>query len=70
MAINRVSIASESVKTNTESVIEVLYTRPPLADATLTTPQTPGKLLAYYNGADDTVRLYIVSRSGLHILPM
>jgi hypothetical protein len=70
MAINRLSISSQSIKTNTEAVIEVLYTEPPAADESLNPAQTPGKLVAYYNGSNDTTKLYIVSRSGLRMLPM
>ena len=64
MAINRVSFASESVTTNTDSVIEVRYSEPPLG-TTLTVPETPGKLIGYYDSLSDTVKLYIVSSNGL-----
>lgn len=70
MAINRLSISSQSIKENTEAVVEVVYTQPPAPDELLSPAKTPGKLIAYYNGADDTTRLYIVSRSGLRLLPM
>jgi hypothetical protein len=70
MAINRVSLTSESIHENTESVIEVRYTDPPLPETILDPPETPNKLIAYYNGSFDSVSLYIVSRSGLRLLPM
>lgn len=70
MAINPVSIASDSILTNTNSVVEVRYTEPPAPSEILNPPETPGKLVAYYNGANDVTRLYIVSRSGLRMLPM
>ena len=70
MAINRVSFTSQSITTNTEAVVEVVYATPPLPEEILDPPQTPGKLVAYYNGADDTVSLYIVNRAGLRLLPM
>ena len=70
MAINRVSITSESITTNTEAVIEVVYSGPPFPEDILDPPQTPGKLVAYYDGADDTTSLYIVSKSGLRLLQL
>lgn len=70
MAINRVSLTSESINTNTEAVVEVVYAQPPNPEDILDPPQTPGKLVAYYNGANDRASLYIVSRSGLRLLPM
>ena len=70
MAINRVSLTSESITTNTEAVIEVIYSEPPFPEDILDPPQTPGKLVAYYNGVDDTTSLYLVSASGLRLLPM
>ena len=70
MAINRVSMTSESITTNTESIIEVVYSEPPSPEYILDPAQTPGKLIAYYNGADDTTSLYIVSKSGLRLLQL
>lgn len=70
MAINRVSLTSESVYENTESVVEVRYTQPPTPDDILDPPETPNKLIAYYDGTTNTVNLYIVNRSGLKLLPM
>jgi hypothetical protein len=70
MPINPVSLTSESVYENTESVVEVRYTQPPLPETLLDPPETPNKLIAYYDGAADSASLYIVSRSGLRLLPM
>lgn len=70
MAINRVSLTSQSITTNTESVVEIIYAAPPGPEEVLDPPQTPGKLVAYYNGSRDQVRLYIVNRAGLRLLPM
>lgn len=70
MTINRVSLTSESIHTNTEAVVEVRYTQPPTVDDILDPPETPNKLIAYYDGVSDSVSLYIVNRSGLRLLPM
>ena len=70
MTINRVSFTSESITENTESVIEVVYSEPPAPEFLLDPPQVPNKLVAYYNGATDSTSLFIVSRSGLRLLPL
>lgn len=70
MSINGSSLASSSITTNTEAVVEVIYGAAPGPDVLLDSPQTPQKLVVYYNGATDTARLYIVSRSGLRLLPL
>ena len=62
-------MTSQSIQENTEAVIEVLYTEPNLADL-LDPPQTPNKLIGYYDGVDDVVRLYIVDNSGLRLLAL
>jgi hypothetical protein len=67
MAINRVSIGSQSIKTNTDSVIEILYTEPDV-NALIDPPDTPGKLVGYYDGNSDSVRLFIIDNSGLRYL--
>lgn len=60
-------MTSESVTTNTDAVIEIVYAEP---DPTvlLSPAQTPGKLLGYYNGLLDAVQLFIVDSSGLRLL--
>ena len=67
MAINGLSFTAESVITNTDAVIEVLYVEPVVGEP-LDPPRTPGVLLGYYNGVSGVVNLYIVSRSGLQLL--
>jgi hypothetical protein len=67
MAINPVSISSQSVNENTDAVIEVVYTRPDTS-AILETPQTPGKLVGYFNGATGFMELYVLSKSGTRYL--
>lgn len=66
MAINRTSLSSESIETNTNAIIEVLYSAPQL-DQAFDPPQPPGKLIGYYNGAIDMVQLYVVTPDGLYL---
>lgn len=63
MTVNPISISSQSVNENTDAVIEVVYTKPDTS-AILATPQTPGKLVGYFNGATGFMELYVISNSG------
>lgn len=67
MAINRSLLGSESIKTNTDSVIEVRTTEPDVFEI-LDPPDIPGRLVGYYNGSSGFVELYIVDGSGLRLL--
>lgn len=69
MAINRVSMTSESITTNTDTVIEIRYVEPDTRDL-FDPPETPNKLIGYYDGNADVVRLYIVDNSGLRLLAL
>ena len=69
MAINPVSMTSQSITENTDAVIEVRYVEPVLG-ALLDPPETPNKLIGYYDGTADAVRLYIVDNSGLRLLSL
>jgi hypothetical protein len=69
MAINRTSLSSQSIQTNTDSVIEIVYTRPDV-NSVLQTPEVPGKLLGFYNGSTGFVELYVIDKSGLRYLPV
>ncbi len=69
MAINSVSMTSQSIQENTDAVIEVRYTEP-LTGVLLDPPETPNKLIGYYDGNFDIVRLYIVDNSGLRLLAL
>ena len=66
MAINRTSLSSQSIETNTNAIIEVLSSPPQLSQA-FDPPQPPGKLIGYYNGAIDMVQLYVVTPNGLYL---
>ena len=67
MAINPVSMTSQSITTNTEAIIEVVYAEPNL-NILMDPPATPGRLLAFFNGASGIVNLYIVDNSGLRLM--
>jgi hypothetical protein len=66
MTINRTSLSSQSIQTNTNTVIEVIYNAPQLNDP-FDPPQVPGKLIGYYNGSIDMVQLYVVTPDGLFL---
>ena len=67
MAVNRSSISAQAITENIESVIEIRSERP-IPSIALDPPDIPGRLIGYYNGADDFVELYVVSGSGLFLL--
>ena len=67
MAINPVSMTSESITTNTEAIIEIVYYEPD-PNRLLEVPQTPGKLIGAFNGAQGVVNLYVIDNSGLRML--
>jgi hypothetical protein len=69
MAINPVSITSQSITENTSVVLDVRYVEPPVG-VDLDPPETPNKLIAYYDGNFDVVRLYIVDNAGLRLLSL
>ena len=66
MAINRTSLSSESIETNTNAVIEVLYSAPQ-PNVELDPPQPPGKIIGYYNGSINMVQLYVVTPDGKYL---
>lgn len=66
MAINNSMIQSKSVKTNTETVIELLSEKPN-PSTILTTARPPGQLLGYYVATGGYVELYIVEASGIRL---
>ena len=67
MGITPLLIASDSIQTNEDAIIDIVYVEPnPLTF--LTTPEPPGKLIGYYNGVLDAVELYVVDGTGLRLL--
>ena len=67
MAINPVSMTSESITTNTDAVIQVVYSEPNLA-ILLDPPDIPGRMLGFFNGSTGVINLYMVDNSGLRLL--
>ena len=67
MGINPTSLATQSIETDYNVVIEMVATRPTVG-VLLETQMTPNKILGYYDAALDAVKLYIVSDSGFVIL--
>ena len=67
MAINRVSFTAQSIKDNYDAIIEI-KTEQPRQNQTLDPPETPNKLIGYFNGATGYVELYVVDPSGYRIL--
>lgn len=69
MAINRVSMTSESVENNYTVTIEIV-SQPPDPSILNSPLETPGKIIGFYDATLDGVRLYIVDNSGLRWLPV
>jgi hypothetical protein len=67
MSINPTSISSQSIKENTDVVIEIVYTRPSLTE-TFDPPEIPGRIIGYYNGSSGFMELYVFNRSGTGLL--
>ena len=67
MAINRVSFTAQSIKDNYDATIEI-RTEQPRQNQALNPPQTPNKLIGYFNGATGYVELYVVDPSGYRLL--
>lgn len=64
MAINRAFVGSQDISTVTNATIELVDVRPDV-NSILSTPETPNRLVGYYNSALQGVELYVVDRSGL-----
>jgi len=69
MAINRISLTSQPISENREVAIEIRYAEPPVG-VPLVPSETPNKLIGYYDGSFDVVRLYIVDDAGLFLLAL
>ena len=67
MPINRTSVSSTSAQNVTNSVIEIRSERPNITSE-LDPPETPGRLIGYYNDASGFVELYVVSSDGLYLM--
>ena len=67
MAINPSQLSATPITTNFYVAIEFLAQRPS-SNEYLTTPDTPNKLVGYYDGVTDYVELYVVDKSGYRYL--
>ena len=64
MTINRAFVSSQDISTVTNATIEILDVRPDTSTV-LTVPETPNRLVGYYDSTLQGVELYVVDRSGL-----
>jgi uncharacterized FlgJ-related protein len=67
MAINPSQFTATSIVDNFDVAVEFLAQRPS-TNQYQTTPDTPNKLVAYYDSVTDYVELYIVDKSGYRYL--
>ena len=67
MAINKSYVSTAEVTEFGASIIKILSSAPPY-NGTLITPMTPGQMVGYYDGTNDTVLLYVVAGSGYRLL--
>ena len=63
MGINPGSIASQSIQSVQLAVIEIVGGRPDLTFQ-INPPETPGKMVGYYNTNKEMVELFCVSAGG------
>lgn len=63
MAINRITLASESIASNTDMRIRMLSSRPS-GSTPLATQVTPNTLAGYYDSSTDSVELYLSDPTG------
>jgi hypothetical protein len=64
MAINRSFVGTQDISTVTNDTIELVGTRPDTSTL-LSTPDTPNRLVGYYDSALQGVELYVIDQSGL-----
>jgi len=67
MAINPSQLGAQPITSNYDVTIGFLQTRP-VAGAYQTTPDTPNKLVGYYDAIQNQVELYIVDNTGYRYL--
>ena len=64
MAVNRSFISTQDISQVTNVTIEIVATRPDM-NTLISPPETPNRMVGYYNGTGDFVELYVVDASGL-----
>lgn len=67
MAINPTQLAATPISQNFDVAIEFLNSRPSTTEYQ-STPDTPNKLVAYYDGVTDYVELYVIDKTGYRYL--
>jgi hypothetical protein len=67
MAIQRSSISASPIIENYDVTVEFLIERPS-TEVFQTVQDTPGKIVAYYDGLIDAVELYVVDKTGYRYL--
>lgn len=67
MAINPSSVTTVSVQDQIPFAIELVSTQP-VDNEVFSPTRLPGTLVGWYNGATDSVQLYIVNRAGNRFL--
>lgn len=67
MAINPTQLSSTPITENFDVAIEFLASRPSTT-AYQSTPDTPNKLVGYYDSVTDYVELYVVDKTGYRYL--
>ena len=67
MAINPSQLGAQPITSNYDVTIGFLQTRP-VSGAYQTTPDTPNKLVGYYDAIQNQVELYIVDNTGYRYL--
>jgi hypothetical protein len=64
MAINRSFVSTQDISQVTNATVEIVATRPDMNNL-IDPPETPNRMIGYYNGLGDFVELYVVDASGL-----
>ena len=64
MAINRSFVSTQDISQITNATIEIVATRPD-TNSLIDPPETPNRMIGYYNGLGDFVELYVVDATGL-----
>ena len=67
--VNPAQLGAQDIRATVDVTLELVLVRPDTS-VILTTPDIPGRLFGYYDPAFDTVRLYVIDRSGFRILSL
>lgn len=67
--VNPAQLGAQDIRATVDVTIELVLTEPDTS-VNLTTADIPGRLFGYYDPAYDTVKLYMIDRSGFRILSL